>query len=173
MKASRLDWTGPECVKVGMNCLAPNEDAAYFMSQKLSFPDDRVYAVVGALGTQTGNATYVGLGLNSSVTQLGFANIEDDKLAGTANGYVNVPNHDLFFLQYFARDCTGPKLEALTAGSPCYSIGDQLPRCYDPADLTCAMLGLTLRNYLLPRSQRGPAPELTLNPLVITLQRPQ
>ncbi len=29
MKASRLKLTGPECVKVGMNCLAPNEDAAY------------------------------------------------------------------------------------------------------------------------------------------------
>ena len=67
-----------------MNCLAPTEDAAYFMSKRLWLPDDRVYAVVGALGTQTGNATYVGLGLNSSVTQLGFANIEDDKLAGSA-----------------------------------------------------------------------------------------
>ena len=35
------------------------------------------------------------------------------------------------------------------------------------------MLALTLRNYLFPGSQRGPAPELTLNPLVITLQKPQ
>ena len=130
MKASRLNLTGPECVKVGMNCLAPKEDAAYFMSKRLWLPDDRVYAVVGALGTQTGNATYVGLGLNSSVTQLGFDNIDDDSLAGTANGY-DVPNHDRFFLQYFARDCTG--LEALTDGSHCYSIGDQLPDCTDPA----------------------------------------
>jgi len=172
MKASRLNWTGPECVKVGMNCLAPNEDAAYFMSSRLWLPDGRVYAVVGALGTQTGNATYVGLGLNSSVTQLGFANIDDDTLAGTADGY-DVPNHGRFFLQYFARDCKGEKLEALTAGSPCYAIGDQLPDCTDPADLTCAMLVLSVRNYLLPGSQRGPAPEHTLNPLVISLQRSQ
>ena len=170
MKASRLNLTGPECVKVGMNCLAPNEDAAYFMSKRLPLPDDRVYAVVGALGTQTGNATYVGLGLNSSVTQLGFANIDDDTLAGTADGY-DVPNHERFFLQYFARDCTG--LEALTAGSHCYAVGDQLPDCTDLGDLTCAMLVLSVRNYLLPGSQRGPAPELTLNPLVIPLQRPQ
>ena len=70
--------------------------------------------MVGALGTRTGNATYVGLGLNSSVTQLGFANIDDDTLAGSADGY-DVPNHDRFFLQYFARDCTG--LDALTGGS--------------------------------------------------------
>ena len=169
MKASQLSLTGPACVQVGMNCLAPDEDAAYFMSKRLWLPDDQVvYAVAGALGTQTGNATYVGLGLNSSVTQLGFDNIDDDTLAGTADGY-DVPNHDRFFLQYFARDCTG--LKALTEGSHCYSIGDQLPDCADPADLSCAMLVLSVRNYLLPGSERGPAPELTLNPLVIPLQR--
>jgi hypothetical protein len=155
-----------------MNCLAPNEDAAYFMSSRLWLPDDRVYAVVGALGTQTGNATYVGLGLNSSVTQLGFDNIDDGTLAGSADGYV-VPNRDRFFIQYFTRDCTGAKLEALTAGSLCYSIGDQLPDCPNPTDLTCAELVLSVRDYLLPGSQRGAAPELTLNPLVIPLQRPQ
>jgi hypothetical protein len=172
MKASRLLLTGPACVQAKMNCLAPTEDAAYFMSKRLWLPANRVYAVVGALGTQTGNATYVGLGLNSSVTQLGFANIDDDYLAGTANGY-DVPNRDRFFLQYFARDCKGERLEALTAGSRCYSIGDQLPECPDPDDLGCTMLVLSLRNYLLPDSQRGPAPELTLNPVVIPLQRPQ
>jgi hypothetical protein len=123
-------------------------------------------------GSTTKNATYVGLGLNSSATQLGFDNIDDDALAHSANRY-DVPNEDLFFLQYLARDCKGEKLEALTAGSPCNSIGDQLPDCPDPADLTCAELVLSLRDYLLPNSQRGPAPELTLSPLVIPLQRPQ
>lgn len=171
MKASRLKLTGPECAKIGMNCLAPNEDVAYFMSSRLWLPDDRVYAVVGALATQTGNAIYVGLGLNSSLTKLGFANIEDNTLAGTADGY-DVPNQDRFFLQYFARDCRGEILEALTAGSNCYSVGDQLPDCSDPADLNCAMLVLSLRNYLFPTSQRGPRAELTLSPLVIPLQRP-
>jgi len=34
------------------------------------------------------------------------------------------------------------------------------------------MLVLTLRNYLLPASQRGPKAELTPSPLVIPLQRP-
>jgi hypothetical protein len=173
MKASKLSLTGPACVQVGMNCLAPTEDSAYFMSKRLWLPDDQVvYAVIGALGTETGNATYVGLGLNSSVTQLGFDNIDDEKLAGSANKYTAVPNHDRFFLQYFARDCTSKKLKALTAGSHCYSIGDQLPDCDDPDDQTCAMLVLSVRNYLLPGSQRGPAPELTLNPIVIPLQRP-
>jgi hypothetical protein len=81
-----------------------------------------------------------------------------------------VPNHEQFFLQYFARDCTG--LEDLTDGSPCYSIGDMFPTCYDPADLTCDMLVLTLRDYILPGTQRGPAPELTLSPRTIFFQRP-
>jgi hypothetical protein len=166
-----LSWTGPECVKVGMNCLAPNEDAAYFMSARMPLPDNRVYAVVGALGTQTGNATYVGLGLNSSLTQLGFDNIDDEALVGSADGY-GVPNHGSFFLQYFARDCSGAKLAALTAGSACYSIGDLLPACTDPADLSCAMLVLSVRDYLFPGSQRGPDPAQTLSPRFIPLQRP-
>ena len=153
-----------ECVKVGMNCLAPTEDSALFMSARLPLPNDRVYAVVGALGTRTGNATYVGLGLNASVNQLGFDNISDETLAGSADGY-DLPNHGQFFIQYFARDCTG--LQALTAGSYCYSIGDKLPACYNPADLTCSMLVLSVRNYILPGTQRGPAAESTLSPRVI------
>lgn len=167
MQLKPLLLTGPECVKVGMNCIAPNEDAAYFMGKKLPFPDGRVYALVGALGTQTGNATYVGLGLNSSRTQLGFHNIDDDKLAGTANAY-DVPNHDHFFLQYFARDCL--RIKELTEGSHCTSIEDLLPRCYDIEDPNCEMLTLSVRNYLLPGSQRGPAPELTLSPRLIPLE---
>ena len=175
MRASRLKLTGPECVKVGMNCLAPTEDAAYFMGKRLWLPDNQlVYAVLGALGTQTGNATYVALGLNSSANQLGFDNIEDYMLTGTADGYTAVPNHERFFLYYFARDCAG--LETLTNGQ-CYPIGDKLPDCPDPnpdpKDLECTMLVLSLRDYLFPGSQWGPAPEHTLNPLVITLQRPQ
>ena len=145
MEKSQLSLTGPECVKVGMNCIAPTEDTVYFMSERLWFPDDQlVYAMIGALGTQTGNATYVGLGLNSSLTQLGFDNIDDSKLAGSANEYMTVPKHDLLFLQYFARDCTG--LETLTEGSHCYSIGDKLPDCPDPDDLMCTMLALSHRN---------------------------
>jgi hypothetical protein len=171
MTASSLKMTGPECVQVGLNCLAVTEDTVYFMSRRLPLPDDQVYALVGALGTQTGNATYVGLGLNSSLTKLGFANIDDDTLKDTANRYRDVPNHELFFLQYFARDCE--RIKALTRGSHCYPIDDQLPYCPDPDDFTCAELVLSLRDYLLPNSQRGPAPELTLSPLFIPLQTPQ
>lgn len=170
MKASPLRLTGPACVEVGMNCLAPTEDTAYFVSTRLPLPDDRVYAVIGALGTETGNATYVGLGLNSSLTQQGFDNIDDEQLAGTADRY-DVPNRDRFFLQYFARDCRGKDVKGLMAGSHCYSIGDMLPYCPDVSDSTCTMLALSVRNYLLPGSQRGPLPALTLSPRIIPLQR--
>ena len=176
MKASDLKLTGPECVKVGMNCLAPNEDAAYFMGKRLWLPDNqRVYAVIGALGTQTKNATYVGLGLNSSANQLGFDNIEDDTLAGTANEYTDVPNHERFFLYYFARDCTG--LETL----------DQRPAATPSAisSRTVLTLILTLRIWnarcssspcvtIFSRTRSGGRRRsYTLNPVVITLQRPQ
>ena len=77
-----------------MNCLAPNEDTTYQMSAKLPLDPEHFYAVVGALSTATDNATYVGLGLNSSVKQLGFDNISDEQLAGSATGYSSaVPGH--------------------------------------------------------------------------------
>ena len=167
MKASPLSLTGPDCVEVGMNCLAPNEDATYFLSSRLPLPDDRVYAMVGALSTETENATYVGVGLNASLTQLGFANIDDVQLVDTAREY---DDSGRFFLQYFARDCSD--IDALTAGSHCYSIGDQLPYCTDPSDLSCSMLALTLRGYLFPGTQRGAASASALNPQVIPLQKP-
>lgn len=165
---TELLLTGPECIEVGMNCLAPTEDTAYFMSQRLPLDDDTVYAVVGALGTETGNATYVGLGLNDSVNKLGFDNIEDDTLAGSANVYP-VPNRERLYLQYFARDCEG--IKTLTEGSHCYKIGDKLPYCDDPTDISCSELVLSLRSYLFPESQRGPDPALTLRPVVIRLQK--
>lgn len=105
----------------------------------------------------------------TTIHKFDYNNIDGESLAGSADEY-EVPNQDQLFIQYFARDCTG--LEDLTAGSQCYSIGDMFPDCYDPADLTCDMLVLTLRDYILPGAQRGPAPELTISPRTIFLQRP-
>ena len=44
--------------------------------------------------------------------------------------------------------------------------------CADVADLSCSMLVLSVRNYLLPGSQRGPAANLTLAPRLIPLTVP-
>jgi hypothetical protein len=162
--------TGPRCMPIGMNCLAPTEDTTYFLSGKLPLDAQTVYAVVGADSTRTQNATYVGLGLNSSRYKLAFDNISDEELAGTADDYGTVPSHDQLFVQYFARDCSG--LETLTRGSHCYSIDELLPWCMDPTDLTCDMLVLSLRGYIRPTTQRGTNPQLALTPRFIKLHRP-
>ncbi len=102
-----LYLTGPDCVPAWMNCLAPGEDATYLMSGRFPLDSEHFYAVVGPLSTATDNATYVGLGLNSNLRQLGFGNISDEELAGSATGYSNAVPSDKFFVQYVARDCTG------------------------------------------------------------------
>jgi hypothetical protein len=165
---SPFKLTGPECVPAWMNCLAPGEDSTYQFSGKLPLHEDDVYAVVGPLSTATNNATYVGLGLNSSLRQLGFYNISNEELAGSADGYTRDVPSDKFFVQYFARDCTG--LESKTGGH-CNSIGDQLPKCYEVKDVTCDMLNLSLRGYIRPGTQRGADPASVLNSRIIPLKR--
>ena len=66
-----ISMVGPTCIGIGMNCLADTQDTVYHFSGKLPLDGTRVYAVVGALSTKTGNATYVGLGVNNTRLQLG------------------------------------------------------------------------------------------------------
>ena len=82
-----FNLVGPECLKIGENCLADTQDTCYQYTLPLPMTDNIVYAALGALGTQTGNATYVGLGLTSSKRLLGFDNLSDPQLLGTANFY--------------------------------------------------------------------------------------
>ncbi len=172
LQTAPLLLTGPACVPAWMNCLAPDEDTTYEMSAKLPLDSDHFYAVAGPLSTATQNATYVGLGLNSSLRQLGFDNITNVQLAGSAAGYSSAIPSDKFFVQYFARDCTG--LDAnLPSGVSfhCYSIGDKLPSC-DPSDPACDMLGLSLRSYLRPGTQRATDQNSVLNSRYILLKKP-
>lgn len=173
LQAAPLRLSGPDCVPAWMNCLAPNEDTTYQMSAKLPLDPEHFYAVAGALSTATQNATYVGLGLNSSVKQLGFGNISDEDLAGSATGYSDAVPSDKFFVQYFARDCRG-LAEQLPEGVSfrCYSIGDTLPYCYDSSDLQCDMLVLSLRGYLRPGTQRATDKNSVLISRFIRLRRP-
>jgi len=171
MQAAPLLLTGPECASAWMNCLAPGEDATYQMSPRLPLDDDHFYAVVGPLSTATQNATYVGLGLNSSKKQLGFDNI--DKLAGSATGYSSAVASDKFFVQYFARKCSVLAGE-LPAGVSfnCYSIDDKLPYCSDPTDLQCDTLVLSLRGYVRPGTDRASDKNSLLRSRYIFLKRP-
>ncbi len=165
--------TGPECVPAWMNCIAPGEDSTYLFSGKLPLDLNHFYAVAGPLSTATGNATYVGLGLNSSLKQLAFHNISGEELAGSATRYSNAVPSDKFFVQYFARDCNG-LAEQLPAGVSfhCYSIGDTLPYCYDRSNPQCDMLNLSLRGYIRPDTQRATDPWSVLNSRFIFLNRP-
>ena len=136
-------FVGPDCTDAGMNCLADNLDTVYYISSQVPVDDQRVYAVVGVLSTQTGNATYVGLGLNASARKLGFDNVSDDELTGSADAYgTAVADPDKFFVYYFARDCAG--LEPLTA-KYCRSVPEAvLPTC-NPEDPDCDILSFSLR----------------------------
>src|SRR3990172_2654316 len=80
-----INMVGPKCSPIGMNCLGDTQDATYQYSFPLPVGNQIIYAVVGTLGTQTGNATYVGLGLNSTPRLLGFANRADEDLLNSAS----------------------------------------------------------------------------------------
>jgi len=160
---------GPECIKVGMNCLADTQDVVYHFSDRLMLDEKRVYAVVGALSTETKNATYVGLGVNASEWQLGIDNVSDLELAGSARGYdATLADPGKFFVYYFARDCS--KLETW-AGKYCRSVPESAFPGQDDADGDSDLVNFSLRNYVFPGSPRGAAPESSLSPRVITLER--
>jgi hypothetical protein len=130
-----------------------------------------VYAVVGTLGTQTGNATYVGLGLNSTPRLLGFDNRADEDLINSASNLAqSVNNTDKFFVYYFTRECTG--LEQFTDSYCLELIDDNLPLCTNPTDPACFKLPLFIRDYLPLGSQRGPDANYILPAWVILLQKP-
>jgi hypothetical protein len=166
-----INMVGPECMLIGMNCLADTQDTSYQYSFPLPMGENNIYGVVGTLGTRTNNATYVGLGLTATVRMLGFDNLSEFELADTANVYASAVDHtDKFFVYYFTRDCSG--LDALTDGH-CLEISDNdLPLCEDPASPSCNRLSISIRNYMPPGSQHGPDDNFILPGLVLPLQRP-
>ena len=159
---------GPECIKVGMNCLADTQDTVYHFSDKLPLDEKNVFAVVGALSTKTNNATYVGLGINASKWQLGIDNVSYLELESSARSYdATLTDPDKFFVYYFARDCS--KLEPW-AREYCRSIPESAFPDHDDADEDSHLVNFSLRNYLFPGSPRGAAPESSLSPRVITFK---
>ncbi|MFZ2446908.1 MAG: hypothetical protein WAW37_11175 [Syntrophobacteraceae bacterium] len=154
---------GPLCTPFEENCLADNWDTAYQIYGPGSLDHGEIYAVAGTLGTETGNATYVGLGINYAEVFLGVANLSDKDLKETAIGYKGeVSNTGEFYLYYFTRDCSG--LEALTDGH-CF----ELPVTMIPPG---RHFGLSVRDYVRPRTERGPDSSLILPSRVLQLVRP-
>jgi hypothetical protein len=166
-----INLFGPLCIPIGMNCLGDTQDTVYQILGRFSLDNREVYAVAGPLGTVTGNATYVGLGLNSSRRQEGIGNVSSPQLLNTALAFsTTVTNTEQLYLYYFTRDCSG--LESLT-GPNCRSVPtSELPVCADPSDPNCDRLVFSLRDYIRPGTQRGPDAAVTLPPMVLTLKRP-
>lgn len=147
-----------------MNCLGDGQDADYQISSgTFQLDDDQVIAVVGTLGTKTGNATYASLSVNWFPELVGVANRDDTVLEESAKKFKDkLGNPDLyrkFYVYYFARDCTG-----------LYPWCQEIPRALIPRGDT---IKIVQRNYvnppseLYPNSRRGPDPRKILNPVSI------
>ena len=157
-----LDLVGQHCLgypdpdRGPMDCLGDTQDADYQIGPTLGIDDGQVIAVVGTLGTETGNATYVSLAVNRFPLLVGVANISDTDLAGTAEGFAGALQDDarLFYVYYVARDCSGlhPCLELSRKQVP---VGESIK--------------LLQRNYINPGSARGPDPARILNPVALVL----
>lgn len=150
-----FDLIGPHCIGRGMNCLADIQDTSYHMSGGKGIDNNELYAVVGTLGTETGNATYVSLGMYQASVALGVASVTQSEMKGTAGAFSGVVGDtNKFFVYYVTRDCGN-----LAA---CTSITTEMVPKGD-------MLNISLREYVFPGSARSPDPSQLLSPILITL----
>ncbi len=182
-EASSYGWYGPYCRKISMDCMGDNHDTAAFLAKPLPLDSGQVYAVVDTLATETGNATYVGMGVNDASLMAGPAsgNVFGTALKGSADGYAaTVHNTGKFFVHYFTRNCKTPKMEALVGKArlqDCTSITDAMvpPKWKTTAPGDPALHGMfmaSLRDYIAPGTERAPDPSKLLTPVILTFTKP-
>lgn len=168
-----LGLFGPRCRAIGMDCLGDTRDASYFVAAPGSALDNPgtsgwVYAVVGALATATGNATYVGLSVNDLSKLKGVLSINHVQLTGSAASYADtVNNADKLFVHYLARDCGA--IAGLTDGQCSTITEDMVPPLGEGAQ---GLFNAAVRNYVRPGTARGPLPSEQLRPLIIRFAQP-
>lgn len=141
-----------------MDCLGDSQDADYQISGGTYHIDsDQVIAVVGTLGTETGNATYTSLSVNWFPELVGVLNRDDTVLYGSAQKFKDALSdpalYTKFYVYYFARDCSG-----------LYPWCQEIPRTEVPRGDTVKFVQ---RNYINPGSRRGADPYKVLNPVTI------
>jgi hypothetical protein len=164
LQTSPTNMVGPSCIPIGENCLFDTQDTSYQLYGRMSLDNGEVYAVAGTLGTETGNATYVGFGINQVSKLKGVADLSQEDLRGTAKAYAReVNNTHKFYLYYFTRDCSG--IEGLTHGN-CLSLQESLIPQGD-------RFAISIREYIKPGTQRGPDSSKVLPSTIMQLQRPQ
>jgi hypothetical protein len=168
-------WAGPYCRKVNMWC-GDQPDAGLFFTGPLPLDSEQLYAVVGTLATETGNATYVGLSVNAASTYLAPTGVTDTTLKGSADVFgETVNNTDKFFVHYLARDCTEVRQYLLPQERPddCTEIdADMVPIEGDTTALgdptLFGMFWPGIRDYIKPGTARGPDTTGLLRPRVLT-----
>lgn len=160
-----FNLVGALCDDIGMDCLGDTQDASYQFRGGYGFDNGEVYAVVGTLGTATGNATYVSLGLQNFRLRLGAVNVDGSRLVGSADPawFPGVGNLDKLYVYYFTRDCVG--LKTLTHDF-CQSV-PATPLVMPPGDRA----SFVERDYIRAGTQRGPDSTFTLPSMVLKLQR--
>jgi hypothetical protein len=171
-----LGQFGPACREIGMNCLADGQDASYYFARPRQLDTGRIYAAVGTLATETGNATYVGLSVNDASLLKGALNVEGTTLKGSASSYrselPNLETLDKFFVHFFSRDCAA--IADLTHGACTTITADMIPLADDDSapgdDDLHGMFSMAVRAYVSPESDRGrgPDPQLQLPPHALT-----
>jgi len=171
---NRLGQFGPACRQIGMNCLADGQDASYYFAQPRQLDEGRIYAAVGTLAKETGNATYVGLSVNDASLLKGALNIDDTRLLGSANSYYNKVLYpevlEKFFVHFFTRDCAA--IADLTDGACTTITTDLIPLEGDDSapgdDDLHGMFSMAVRSYVVRDLERGPNPQLQLPPHILT-----
>ena len=165
-----ISMVGPLCTLIGENCLGDNPDAAYSLYGRMELDHGEVYALVGTLGTRTGNATYSAISVNQASKFKGVANIADPLLQDTAQSYpealtgtkcpaANHPNTaDCMFVYYFARDCSA--VNTFTGQDNCLQITTKM---IPEGELVV----FGMRDYIRPGTVRGPDPTKILPPILI------
>ena len=168
-----LGQFGPACRAIGMNCLGDNQDASYFFVPPSDLDIGKIYAAVGTLATETGNATYVGLSVNDASLLKGAFNVDHTKLKGSANSYDHVvatEKLEKFFIHFFARDCGA--IADLTLGECTTVTPEMIPLRGDDTALGDPELhgqfSMAVRSYVKPGSERGPDPSKQLAPRALT-----
>jgi len=171
---NRLGQFGPACREIGMNCLADGQDASYYFAQPRQLDTGKIYAAVGTLAKETGNATYVGLSVNDASLLKGALNIDDTQLLGSASTYsseVLYPDTlEKFFVHFFTRDCAA--IADLTDGACTTITPDLIPLSDDVNALgdrnLHGMFSMAVRSYVVQGFERGPNPLLQLPPYILT-----
>ncbi len=171
-----LGWSGPYCRSINLFC-GDQQEAAWFVGKPLPLDSGQVYAAVDTLGTETDNATYVGLGVQDASTYLAPAGVLDTTLKGSADGYANtVKNTGKFFVHYFTRDCNRLG-KLLDRPQDCTPITDQMvpPKGDTSAQGHPALKGMfmvILRDYIEPGTALGAKTSKLLTPMILAFTKP-